>query len=263
MNEVTPNPEVKEEGTEVVDTPSEEPTDTAGTEQKETVETEQPEHEVETVDYREKFVQSAKGAQKLYEENKELKSKLAENQQPVTQDLPTTHSPETDANLYPGFEELTPEAQKELVAYTNSVTQRVKEDVNSDPAIAYAKKSYNENKWETAFAGLSTKFPDLLDTKEEFKAKYFDPNNVPDNIEDILDHMAKAHLFDKAREIGAEEGKEVAERVQLETPTGGDKTPTAHRSLADWQRMAQENPAEFAKLHEQYKADVESGKLKE
>jgi len=262
MNTITPNPEVPEVNTEVVETPSEVPTETVGTEQTETVQTEDVVHEGgEPIDYRQKFIDSAKGANQLLEEKKELERKLAEkDQQPVSQELPI-HSPDT--TLYPGFENLDPEAQKDLIAYTNLVTKRAVDEVTSNPAIAYANKTYNESKWESAFSLAAAQYPDLLEAKDDFKANYFDPNNVPDNIGDILEHMAKAFLFDKAQAIGVEEGKEIAERVQLESPTGGDKTPTAHRSLDDWYRMSQEDPVKFASMKKEYEADQASGKLSE
>jgi hypothetical protein len=261
--QITPNPEAPEVTPEEVVTPSEIPTETPGTEQTETVQTELDANG-QPIDYRAKFIESSKGAHALLEENKKLKSQLVEKdpQQVTPQDLPN-RSPETVPNLYPGFEELDPAAQKDLIAYTQVVENRVTSNIHNDPAISFAKDSYNENRWESAFAAATVEFPELSEAKAEFKAKYFDPKNVPENINDILVGMAKMHLFDKAREIGAEEGKKLAERVQLEPPTGGDKTPTAHRSLADWQRMAQENPAEFAKHSQQYNEDVASGKLKE
>lgn len=263
MNQITPNPEAPEVTPEVVETPSDVPTETPGTEQTETVTTEQVTHEA-PVDYRQKFIDSAKGANVLLAEKKELERQLAEkNQQQVPNQELINHSPETTPNLYPGFEELTPEAQKDLIAYTDVVTKRAVEQVTSNPAIAYAEKSFNENKWEQAFSVAAAQYPDLLEAKEAFKADYFNPDNVPDNIGDILEHMAKAFLFDKAQAIGVEEGKEIAERVQLDTPTGGDKTPTAQRSLDDWYRMSQDDPVKFASMKKEYEADLASGKLQE
>lgn len=256
MNENnTPNPEAE------VITPESTPAE--GTEQKETVTT-GPNHEVETVDYREKFIQSAKGAQELLDEKKKLQARIAElesNPTAGTEDLPI-HSPDTET-LYPGFENLDEEAQSNLMAYTNAVIKKAKEETYKDPAIAFAQQTYNEQKWESAFNEVSSEYPELAAAKAEFKSQYYNPKNVPDNIGDILKTMAKSYLFDKARDIGAQEGQEAAQRVQLEDPTGGDKTPTVHRSLADWQRMAQQNPAKFAAQRKEYEADLASGKLKE
>lgn len=262
MNTITPNPAEAEVPAEGVVTPAA-PTPEVGTEQKPTV---QSEHVIDDgVDYREKFINSAKGAQALLDEKKKLEARIAELEaNPAagnSNGLPT-HSPDTEI-LYPGFEQLDPEAQENLLKYTNAVTNKAKQEIYKDPAIAFAQKTYNESKWETAFAETVAQFPELAAAKGEFKSQYFNPKNVPDNISEILTTMAKSYLFDKARDLGAEEGRKVAERVQLEEPTGGDKTPSVHRSLSDWQRLAQQNPAKFAAMKKEYEADLASGKLKE
>lgn len=210
---------------------------------------------VQEIDYRTKFSESAKEAQRLYEENKALQARLAET---------GTHSQEETPreSLYPGFEELDPDAQRNIMAYTQSIEQRVKQGIYNDPAISYAKQTYNERKWNEAFEKVSSQYPELATSKDEFKSKYFQPNNVPENIENILQDVSKIYLFDKAKELGAEEQRQKANRIDMERSTGGDKTPQASRTLEDWQRMAQ-NPAEFAKHSKEYQADLESGKLKE
>ena len=236
------------------------PVDTAadeGTDQTDTDTTGQ-----ETVDYRTKFIESSKGAQALLERNKQLEAELAKKQLADMQDL-TVPPPQTDEPLYPGFEELDEEARKNLIAYTDMVTARAKKEIMNDPSIAFAKSNYNGTKWDQAFGEISAKFPQLAAVKDEFKAKYYNPQNVPENISEILESMAKIYLFDKAQDIGIAQAQEVAARVQLEDPTGGDKTPTVHRSLADWARMAQTDPVGFAKSKKQYEADLASGKLKE
>lgn len=262
MNTITPNPAESGVPAEGVVTPAA-PTPEVGTEQKPTV---QSEHiSDDGVDYREKFVQSAKGAQALLDEKKKLEARVAEleaNQAAGTPSGLPTHSTDTEI-LYPGFENLDPEAQENLLKYTHAVTTKAKQEILKDPAIAFAQKTYNENKWDTAFSETVAQFPELAAAKGDFKAKFFNPKNVPDNISEILTTMAKSYLFDKARDLGAEEGRQVAERVQLEEPTGGDKTPSVHRSLADWQRLAQQNPAKFAAMKKEYEADLASGKLKE
>jgi hypothetical protein len=75
--------------------------------------------------------------------------------------------------------------------------------------------------------------------------------------------MAKVFLFDKAKDIGAEEAKAAQDRVELENTTGGDRTPTARRSLSDWETLARTNPAKFASLKKEYEEDIASGQLKE
>lgn len=211
-----------------------------------------PEAEQE-IDYKTKFAESSKEAIRLYEENKRLAEELEAKGK-----APEMEQPASD--LYPGFEELDPEAQANLIAYTDIVTRRTVESVYKDPAISFAKTTYNETKFDRALAEVVSKYPDL--NKEEFKAKVFNPNNVPDNIGDIMEDLAKIHLFDKAKELGAKEEQEKANRIDLERTTGGDTAPSVSRTLEDWHRMAMENPAEFAKLSKQYNEDLTSGKLK-
>lgn len=263
MNTITPNPEEVVVPAEGVVTPATPETE-IGTEQKPTV---QSEHVVnDGVDYREKFIASAKGAQALLDEKKVLEARIAELEaNPAAGNSNGLPIRPTDTEvLYPGFEDLDPEAQENLLKYTNAVTAKAEQQILARPSIAFAERTYNESKWEAAFAETVTKFPELAAAKAEFKSQYFSPTKaVPDNMSDILTTMAKSYLFDKARDLGAEEGKQVAERVQLEEPTGGDKTPSVHRSLSDWQRLAQQNPAKFAAMKKEYEADLASGKLKE
>lgn len=222
-----------------------------GTETETTV---NPSEEAEPqIDYRNKFAESSKEALRLYEENKKLQAELE-----ARGTAPEMETPASD--LYPGFEELDPEAQANLIAYTDMVTRRAKEEIYKDPAISFAKRTYNETKFDKALEAVASKYPDL--NKEEFKSKNFNPNNVPDNIGDIMEDLAKIHLFDKAKEIGAKEEQEKANRIDLERTTGGDTTPSVSRTLEDWHRMAKENPAKFAKLAKQYNEDLASGKLK-
>ena len=209
------------------------------------------------IDYKTKFSESAKEAQRLYEENKLLREQF---------ELKGTDSGQhvQDQNvdsLYPGFEDLDEDARNNLIAYTKTVTSRAKEELYKDPAIAFARKQYAERTWDTAFEKTLQKFPELAETREEFKNKYYNVNNVPENIESILQDVAKIHLFDKAKDIGAKETEEKKNRIEGERTSAGFKESTAKRSLDDWNRMATENPSQFAKLSREYQADLDSGKI--
>jgi len=207
------------------------------------------------IDYKTKFSESAKEAQRLYAENQRL---LAERQNNVQQ--PQEVEQHVD-NLYPGFEDLDEEAQKNLISYSNQITKRAKEEIYNDPAIAFAKSNYNEKIWNDAFTNISLKYPELAENRNDFKNKYYNVNNVPQNIENILDDVAKIYLFDQAKAIGAKEETAKLNRIETERATSGDKTPQTNRSLEDWTRMAQDNPAQFAKFSKEYNNDLESGKI--
>lgn len=210
-----------------------------------------------TVDYQKKFSESAKEAQRLYQENQELRKQfeLKDNVQEHT--APVQHAD----NLYPGFEDLDEDARNNLIAYTDTVTRRTKDELYKDPAIAFARKQYNEQVFDSALAKTLAKYPELAATKDEFKSRYYNVNNVPENIESILSDVAKIHLFDKAKDIGVKETEEKLNRVDSERTTAGIKESTSKRSLSDWQRMAQENPGKFAQLSKEYNSDLDSGKI--
>jgi len=239
---------------EIVDAQSANPeAPTEGTEAETTAEPTNPTEEAEPqIDYRNKFAESSKEALRLYEENKRLQAELEAR---GTEETPPAN------DLYPGFEELDPEAQANLIAYTDMVSKRAIDSVYKDPAIAFARTTYNETKFDKALAEVVSKYPELANSKDEFKNKYFNASNTPDNIDVILEDMAKIHLFEKAKEIGAMEEKQKANRIDLERATGGEKAPTSSRSLEDWHRMMQENPAQFAKHSKEYNDDLASGKL--
>lgn len=206
--------------------------------------------------YQKKISASSREALRLLEENK-LKDAEIARLKTETGDLKETE------NLYPGFEELDQEAQQNLISYTDMITKRATDQILNDPAIIFARNSFNERKFDNALDIVIQQYPELKDNREEFKNRYFKVNNVPENIKDILEDVTKIYLFDKAKNIGAEEEKTKVNRIELERTKGGDKEPKASRTLSDWQRMAQENPAKFAQLSKEYNSDLNSGKLKE
>lgn len=207
------------------------------------------------IDYQKKFSESSSEALRLYEENKKLREALELKDNQVQETVQNTD------NLYPGFEELDEDSKKNIIAYTQAVSRKAAEEIKRDPAIAFAVKQYNEQKFNSALDKTIQLYPELVSSKDEFKNKYYNVSNVPDNIEQILADVAKIHLFDKAKEVGARETEEKTKRFELERATGGSHEPTAKRSLEDWNRMAQENPAKFAELAGEFKKDLDSGKI--
>ena len=215
-----------------------------------------------SVDYKIKFTESQKEALRLLEENKVKDAEIARLANLSNGNAPI-NQPKTNETLYPGFEDLDEESKENLLNYTKTVQQKVKEEIYQDPAIAFARRKYNEQKWNDAYAKLLQSLPDLASIQEEFKAKYFNPDNVPENIVEILTTIAKGLLFDRAKEIGAKE-REVQEqnRIELERGSGGDKNPPGtKRTLDDWNRLRQDNPAQFARESKQFNDDLNSGRI--
>ena len=219
-----------------------------------TVPTEEPH-----IDYEKKFSESSREALRLLEETKAKDAEIQRLKELAEQGANYSNNPD---DFYPGFEQLSDDEQRNLVAYTEGIKRKALDEIKKDPAFSYARESYNERKWDTAFDSVTNEFPELRDSKDEFKKKYFNVNNVPENINDILKDLSKVHLFDRARDLGAKDAIEKAGRIDIERQQAGDKTPTASRSLEDWHRLAQSNPQQFAKLSKEYKSDLESGKLK-
>lgn len=214
------------------------------------------------VDYKTKFSESTREAQRLLEENKKKDAEIARLAS-LAEDKKPENEPKINETLYPGFEDLDEESKENLVHYTKKVEQSVKAEILKDPAIAFARRKYNEQKWNDAFSKVVQALPDLATIQEEFKSKYFNPDNVPENIVDILTTIAKGVLFDRAKEIGAKEREtEEKNRIELEKGSGGAKTPTGtQRTLEDWNKLRISNPAQFARESKQFNEDLASGKI--
>ena len=241
------------------------PEQVEGTEVEETTE-ETAEETVENptepeVDYEKKFSESSREAQRLLEENKASKEEL-ERLRAETKSNESDVSYDNDSEIYPGFQDLSEAEQDNLRKYTNGIRKQISDDLYKDPAIVSAKQSHNEREWDKTFSELRTEIPELSDMSDEFKTKHFNKDNVPSNIKEIMTQLAKSELFDKAKDLGSKEAQEQAStRIDIERSGGGDKTPKTTRSMEDWHKLAQDNPAKFAKMSKEYNSDMESGKL--
>lgn len=233
-------------------------TETEGTTVETTI-TEQPTEP--EIDYKKKFSESSKEALRLLDEVK-AKEKEIEDLRKATEQSGGNYTETTDEPLYPGFETLSDDEKRNLKAYTDSITKKVRDELYSDPSISFAKESFNEKRWNESFEKVANQFPELRESREEFKKQYFNPSNVPQNIDDILGQLSKVYLFDKARDMGAKEAIEKASHIEIERASGGDKTPKASRSLEDWHKLASSDPVKFAKLSKEYNEDLASGRLK-
>jgi hypothetical protein len=201
------------------------------------------------IDYKTKFSESSKEALRLLEESKAKDAEI-ERLRKLAEDKGTSYSDDPEFADYPE------EERERLVSFAKSIEKKAVENLYKDPAIARAKESYNESEWNNAFESVASQYPELKDNKDDFKAKYYKPGNVPPNIKDLLGDIAKIYLFDKAKDIGAKEAIDQQNRIELERSNGGDKTPPASRTLEDWTKLAASNPAEFARRSKEYYADL-------
>lgn len=211
----------------------------------------------------EKFKASAKGAQDLLASNKAKDARIAE--------LEALNNPANDNSasdtLYEGFEHLPEEERKNVLGLTNAIKDQVKSEITDTPVFQEHAQRVNETKFDTAFNMVAAAYPELMDKQKEFKAKYFQPNNVPDNIEQLIEDMAKIFLYDTAHNRGVEEGIEKANHVddalRTDGGSGGENlSGNTHKSLLEWDTLRRTNPAKFASLAQQYDEDMASGKLK-
>jgi hypothetical protein len=245
-------------GTEVEETTKKTADETVKNESSESIDTQEP-------DYKKKFTESQKEALRLRQEVEDRERELKAFLEKPSETVDTTYGDDSES-LYPGFNMLSEEEQKNLVAYTEGIKKKALADLYKDPSIAFAKESYNEREWDSAFNKVTEKFPEIKESADSFKSKYFKKGKeVPSNIQEILTDLAKVHLFDRSRDLGAKDAEaKMANRIDVERQQAGDKSEPKQtsRSLEDWYRLQRSNPAQFAKLSEQFKKDLESGKLK-
>lgn len=238
IQEAQANPEINNQGTDGDDNSNKSNTDAD-----------------QNVDYQKKFSESSKEALRLLEENKRILEEKAELERKMSETGNHSEMNDITDDFYPGFNQLSQEEQQNILSFSNKIENKVKSEIYKDPAISFAKSKYNETKFDSALSKIIDKYPDLKESKEEFKSKYFNPNNTPENIENILEDMSKIYLFDKAKNIGFKEAEEQSKRVELERTTGGDKTPQQRRTMEDWERMRMENPVKFASLSKEFNED--------
>lgn len=217
---------------------------------------------VPEIDYKKKFSDSSAEAIRLLhvQEEKDAEIERLREELELKGNAPNSFEATAD-NPFPGFEDLDDNAKEQFINYTNGIVSKATQQINKDPAIAYARKQFNTQKWEAALNNAISKYPKLAESKDEFRTKYFDVNNVPENIDNILVDVAKIHLFDSSMEIGAKEEAEKNNRIEIERNTSGPKETNVNRSLEDWQRMSKENPEQFRKLSKEFNADMVSGKI--
>lgn len=197
-------------------------------------------------DYKVKFSESSKEANRLLEQNRIKDAEIERLRQLAESNQTGANHSNNSEQIIPGFDMMSEEEQKNLLAYTDGIRKTVRQEIYKDPAIAHSVHQYNEGVWNTSFEQIVSEYPELREHKDEFKSKYFRADNVPSNIKDILGDVAKVYLFDKARDIGAKKALEQADRIDTERVNGGDKIPAPTRTTEDWHRLSQENPVKFA-----------------
>lgn len=111
-----------------------------------------------SIDYKEKFSHSSSEALRLLDENRKKDAEIERLRGLAESSSGATYSNNSEA-LYPGFENLGEEEQKNVLAFTNTIKQNTLADIYKDPAIAFAKKSFNEQAWNEAFESTASEYP--------------------------------------------------------------------------------------------------------
>ena len=161
-------------------------------------------------------------AQKLQEELEELKLQ------------PPTPSEEDFTKSVPEWDELTPTEQ----ALFKKDQARGKKILALEKEIFSLKNTLG---WQEQFSQIVKAFPQIVEREEDFKQ--FIGDELPS------EKLAKAFLYEEAKEIGAKEEKERTEKSGLEKGTGGEKTPLLpKRTLEDLARLRIEDPKKYFQL---------------
>ena len=214
-NPETETPQTPAEGTGQEGQPAETP-----------LEEGQPDSDKEKEELRTKFSASSKEALRLLEENKHLRAKLEGN---ISSEPP---SDEEAAKVVPDYDLLSPaeqHLQKEQIMLKRRLA-KLGEVVHSQTTQLNHEKKFNE---------LSVKYPSL---KKDVFVEFCNGREPTEN-------MAKAFLFDQAKELGAREEAEKRARQGLESGSGGERKP-APKGLTDEEKeeMRVKDPVRYGRL---------------
>lgn len=209
-------------------------------------------------------------ANKTKGEIEKLKQKPSHVQEPVKevvqQAADNAETMEEFAKAIPNFDFLDEDQQKSLYGVFNHIKTKLTQEFSKDPGIQYGRRVVAEKTWDNAFEAVA-KNPlfgeELAKRKAEFKNKYYNPSNVPGNIEEILTDLAKGYLFEHAREIGRQDTVIEDGRLDLNRTHGGPKNGGSKMTIDDWELLQKKNPQEFARRSKEYNAQLKAGELTE
>lgn len=135
--------------------------------------------------------------------------------------------------------------------------------IAGDPAFQGTLKSSNISRLDQAFDKLSKEegYEPLMTYKQEIIERYFqDSLAIPEDVYSVLKPIAGSVLFEHRAEISEGE-KPKHDRVEMLGGQGGDKKLSPARSIEYWERLAQENPQDFAKPEVQKLFNEDMAKL--
>jgi len=181
------------------------------------------------VDYKKKFSESSREVQRLLEEDKLNKARLAETEAKLEQ-ASAIPSEDDLSRKYPDWELLT-DAEKAI--YRRVETQ--------ERDLVELKE---ERAWQKDFSKAKSRFPQLAEREQEFKDYCY---KYPRSVDALT--LAKSFLFDEA--------KTEPQRKGLESPTAGPKELGGSEfTWDDVDRMRVSDPKLYEKLIREGRIDT-------
>lgn len=203
---------------------------------------------------------------KTEEEMNELRKSVppAPAEQVVVEAAETAETLDEFEKNIPDFDLLDDSTQANLRAIFQAMDRRLQKNLDNDPGVKLARQTFAAQKWDESFNRIAPAFGTrLTEKREDFRARYFQANNVPDNIDEILTQLGKSYLYDQALEDGAAQERERNERIDPLRGTGGPKTPVSGMTIDDWERLRKTNPKAFAARSKEFDEQMASGQLDE
>jgi len=226
-DEGTPTPNVPEEGTEEGVQPSEK--------KPIPVSEESPQG---GVDYKIKFAESAREAQRLLGETKLWQERAQELE---------TKLRETERSAPPSEEELA-KKNPDWDLLDDVEKKRIKQEAEREKRL---RRLEEQLAWGNDFKSLikQSEFSSIADREDEFKDYAY---KYPREVD--LPTLARAFLYDK--KVGPEKKEEAPERKGLEKPTGGHGKPISTEMTAeDLERLRTTQPKVYEKMLRQGRFD--------
>lgn len=192
----------------------------------------------EPIDYKKKFGESSREAQRLVEQDKLSKEKIKELE--VELRKKERDAPPSDEELqkrYPDWEYL-----------DLSKRDSIKKEIDREKRL---RKVEEQLAWENDFKSLLKKpeFSALKEREDEFKGFAYDYTEIKD-----LTILAQSFLFEKG--VKVEEPEIIPERKGLEKPTKGPiDVPTSELTLEQIKTIRKEQPRRYIKM-------IQQGKIK-
>lgn len=183
-------------------------------------------------DYKKKFSESTREAQRLLEKLKEEQRRREELESKLAQRAGETISESVLAKKYPDWDLLDPVEKDRLI-----------KEEEREMRLARLEE---EIAWQKDYMAVSRKFPQLSKVEDEFKEFVYRPENKGAS----LVTLAKSFLFDR-KELVEPKPSPQPKRKGLEKATGGTRVVSTEMSREDIERLRKTDYKRYVKLLKQ------------